>query len=120
MVQGVEECGGPCRGRTYGPLMKSPTKTYPRTLSKNNHQQKGKIRDGSPYLGSSDVRVFWHQAGTNYLPFSEKGPFAFPSLSDPRLQIFTDKGHLGKGRTFGHGNLKRLQHRHRRRVVGPD
>ena len=50
----------------------------------------------------------------------EKGPVVFPSLSDIRLQFLTDKGHLGKGKMFGHGRLKRLQHRHRRRVVGPD
>ena len=62
--------------------------------------------------------------GTSWAPTMclslEKGSFVFPSLSDPRLQILTDKGHLGKGRTFGHGHLKRLQHCHRRRVVGPD
>ena len=47
-------------------------------------------------------------------------PVIFPSLSDLTLQILGNKGHLGKGRTFGHGRLKRLQHRHRCRVVGPD
>ena len=67
------------------------------------------------------------QAGQNAVQTScsdpqdmEKGLVAFPSLSDLLLQILADKGHLGKGRTFGHGRLKRLQHRHRRRVVGPD
>ena len=31
----VEEFGGPCRGRTYGPLIKSPAEVLP----EDTHQQ---------------------------------------------------------------------------------
>jgi len=34
---------------------------------------------------------------------TREGFRVFPSLSDLFLQILVDKGHLGKGRTFGHG-----------------
>ena len=39
---------------------------------------------------------------------SEAQPLRPSLLSDLLLQILVDKGHLGKGRTFGHGGLKRL------------
>jgi len=45
-------------------LIKSPTEAYLRTLSKSNHQEKRKIRDGTHHDGSLCVSVFWHQVGT--------------------------------------------------------
>ena len=86
--------------------------------------------DKESRLGRSSLRVDSHRISDENLelrltPFSDPqdmqdGPVIFPSLSDLILQTFANKGHRGKGRTFGHGRLKHLQHRHRRRVVGPD
>jgi len=37
----VEKFGGPCRGRTYGPLMKSPDEALPQDTPQNESAAKG-------------------------------------------------------------------------------
>ena len=104
-----------------GLLIKSPDEDLPQdTQQEQSSEKRGGFVMAQLIMDHPASGCF----GTSLAPTTclslEKGPFVFPSLSDPRPQILTDKGHLGKGRTFGHGRLKRLQHRHRCRVVGPD
>ena len=60
----VEEFGGPCRGRTYGPLIKSPSEELPQELRTTNPQKQRKSRDGTGHRESSYIRVFRPQLGT--------------------------------------------------------
>jgi len=54
----------PCRGRTYGPLIKSPSEELPQATQHNESSAKEWIRDGTGHHRSWCVRVFWHQRGT--------------------------------------------------------
>jgi hypothetical protein len=58
------ENGGPCRGRTSGPLTKSPAEVLSRTTSKRNYQRRVKICDGIGHPRSWCVKMFWHQVGS--------------------------------------------------------
>ena len=44
--------------------LRVPSKTYLRTLSRTNQQQRRRICDFAYHYESSCVRVFWHQLGT--------------------------------------------------------
>ena len=65
MVCNPAEFGGPSRGRTYGPLMKSPVENFPQDTRDEQSLANMRKCDGEPHHGSSCVRLFWHQVGTN-------------------------------------------------------
>jgi len=65
MVCKSAEIGGPCRGRTYGPLIKSPGEILPENSQHDKSLANSEDEESKSLILSRYVQYVWHQVGTN-------------------------------------------------------